>query len=993
MKDLNELNERLIKIREKVRALEPEQLEAHGMLQHSEDGNWICPECNNGTGEDGTGIEFTATNDGTYTAHCFKCGKSFDIIGIIAAHYGLSPRADFKKVMEYAAEEFKITIDSSTNKNSKGDEKKSKAESKYSKVKRDFSNMISYAQQYLAMLFTMCSTWRGLTIETLRKFRVGYFECFGRDELPYVIIPTISNCHYLARLAMTEEEIIALELTNVKRKPHFGTKDVFNLEGLQNAKADDIFFATEGEIDAMSIVQSGFNAFAFAGCQISKHQLAQLASLSVKPKVIVLFDNDEAGQQNVDKAVRKLQKLGFTAVGRNFIGTFKTEDFEVLRCKDANELLEKSPEALKNYLQTTLDDAVEELENQAHRKSEKAEQESFWKGGGPTSRELFPTCPVDVALPIGYFVREDGVYQLFKSHDPERICNAPIFVSQIQRSNQRDEMILFFVAWDIRHQDWHTFKCKMDDLTDARTFIKILCNNGVSTDMKGASRTARFLLNMKDERANTERIPEKKYFTKTGWLGDDFKEFVYPTDKDGDYYVNKANFNFDKAFDTKGSYQESRQLMRDLIYSSVTSRMVLGAVFAAPLVRPFGVRNPQIHLHAKSGSGKSAVIKAAISAFGDPRILRQTFTNTTKFLQELPAKFNDLPLWIDELQSMDRKTRATVDDQIYNYEGGLTRGRLDKNADDKPQTQFCGVRITSGEQPITTFTSGQGAKNRVIEIDFDNIISSRTAIKIHQMFNNNKKASFGHFGREYVKNLSDKFFMMDVERFYDQANLNIRYTAAVHNGFKGPKTEEAVYSLNDQFIGLIPSHIQMLALFMAALYAFAKSAFADDKEVLKYVQSTLNSDTETFVSEFHTSKISSTADRAFDGLMDIIKSKDKCFQHQAVDGKRTYSQESGNTSLGIIFNDGRVAFYNTPLKNIIKDELGFESPEAVLTGLANLGVLETGNSLVHHNQKCVSYDSLDADGQLKTYRAWMVVFKKNAEEVMRKARGQVKAAS
>lgn len=61
---------------------------------------YVCPECGNGTGSDGTGISFTG--DGLHLK-CFKCGKSFDVLDI-AGHAtgedGFVPR--FLSVCEWA---------------------------------------------------------------------------------------------------------------------------------------------------------------------------------------------------------------------------------------------------------------------------------------------------------------------------------------------------------------------------------------------------------------------------------------------------------------------------------------------------------------------------------------------------------------------------------------------------------------------------------------------------------------------------------------------------------------------------------------------------------------------------------------------------------------------------------------------------------------------------------------------------------------------------
>lgn len=42
--------------------------------------------------------------DGTLRAHCFSCGESGDVLGLIAAVRGLDPRREFRRVLEAAAD-------------------------------------------------------------------------------------------------------------------------------------------------------------------------------------------------------------------------------------------------------------------------------------------------------------------------------------------------------------------------------------------------------------------------------------------------------------------------------------------------------------------------------------------------------------------------------------------------------------------------------------------------------------------------------------------------------------------------------------------------------------------------------------------------------------------------------------------------------------------------------------------------------------------------
>ncbi len=852
-----------------------------------------------------------------------------------------------------------------------GDTEEKKMDEKTEEGK--YAKLIRLSWRYLENFVNQNGgTYRALTFETLRKFRVGYLAKMGRQNLPRVIIPTFSDNHFLARLPFEMSQLPEEIRGQVRPKQHYGQKDIFNLEDLLKASEKDIFFAVEGEFDAMSIYQVGFNAIAFSSCQISKFQKTQLEKIENKPRIIVLFDDDDAGRQNAEKAVKALKRLGFDAAA-NFLrfGNLQKEDGELVAVKDCNDALNFDAETLRARLEEITKEEGDKFQEQDEKRQRMYEIKNMYR----TSQEIFPDCPVNVVIPDGYYVREHGIFKIFKTHDPEFVCGNPVFVSRIFSSSDYTEMKVQVTIWHDRKRIWHNHILKIEEISDARTLLKKISNMRVWLDMKGATRLSKYLVEMLSLEENKERIPETSFFQKTGWLQDDFAEFVYPTDLTGNYPVMKNNFDYATAFKKHGDAKKSLEIMRLLLTSSPTSRITLGAVLAAPLVRPFGLRNPQLHLCAKSGSGKSAVIKAAMSVWGNPSQLRQTFANTQRFIEELPGKFNDLPTWIDEFQSMNKFQRQNIDDQIYNFENGITRGRLNKDAEEKPQTIFSGVRITSGEQPITNFTSGQGAKNRVIELDFGDILTPKDAIKIHKIFNSQKTATFGHFGRQMVIWLANPENVKQLENFFDKITYSIKKSAAHQNGYTGADDEETILSLSDEVVGLIPAHVQMLSLFMTAAFGFAKMAFAADKKMVDYVDYVLREDAKNFVRNFQRSKLTTMAERALPAILETRETSRDRFQHLSTDGHLVASAKS--PSLGIILTDGRVAFYPNQFRMLVK-ELGFESPDAIISGLSDAEVLDEGNSTIHKYEKCIGFTGLD---EVQANR-WLLVFKKDALKIM-----------
>ena len=507
---------------------------------------------------------------------------------------------------------------------------------------------------------------------------------------------------------------------------------------------------------------------------------------------------------------------------------------------------------------------------------------------------------------------------------------------------------------------------------------KKMCNWGAACDAKGAQRLSKYLFQMIYLEENRGKIEDISFFQKTGWLQDDFAEFAFPTGIEGKYPVFRGNFDYEAAFKERGEYEKSLALMRTLLTASVTSRLALGAAYGAPLVRPLGVRNGQLHLCPRSGIGKSALVKAVMSGYGDPALLRQTFSCSSKFFEELPAKFNDLPLWVDESESMDKFEKFDIGTQIYDYGEGLTRGRLNKDAEEKARTAFAGVRITTGEKPLTDFTSKQGAKNRIIEIDFNDVLPSKVAFKIHRMFADRRTASYGHFGRKYVEWISRPENMRALENYYDETYYKIRSLAALANGYIGKLSKDEVAGLSDEVVGLIPSHIQMLSLYYTGTYAFAKMAFAREEKFIKSIERKIDEDIDFVVHNFSQSKLTTTAERALPAILEARMTYSDRFQHITADGNLIGSLR--NPTLGIDFGDGRIGFYPAQFHNFIS-ELGFNAHE-VIRGLSDIEVLDEGNSIKHLRQKSVQITLENGETQSR----WLFVLNKDAEGTLERRR-------
>jgi hypothetical protein len=200
-----------------------------------------------------------------------------------------------------------------------------------------------------------------LTLATLKYFCCGYLDKWQPPKLRLdkmsvpttrrIIIPT-SMQHYLA-LALDSDRAKSIAIED-RAKIHAKTSGDSAIFGAKTiTKNTEYLFVTEGECDAMAIWQAyhyekGFllesmqifgvdsaetedgeiiaassisdRAYIATGGAAKIQWIAELdkicQQLEITPKIIILFDDDDAGRTNAEKHKDLLIKLGYSAITR-----------------------------------------------------------------------------------------------------------------------------------------------------------------------------------------------------------------------------------------------------------------------------------------------------------------------------------------------------------------------------------------------------------------------------------------------------------------------------------------------------------------------------------------------------------------------------------------------------------------------------------------------------------------------------------------------------
>lgn len=350
---------------QQINAISPEELAAHSVIYRAktigDQQSYVCPTCNNGTGEDATGI-VPNFQGSAWLYHCFKCDASFNNIQLLALHYSLDKHTEFKEICRRACFDFGIYLETPT----ANDVAETSEKTQLLDVIR---NDISFAQEHLEELPE--SARRGLSLDILRHFGCGFFKDWTSAQsrikgkfstpTPRLIIP--SGNHYLARLIVPIENYD--EKLRIQPKQHIGSKFPFAFDSISNTAPMNII--VEGEIDAMSIWQALHGkvpviATSGAGAYKSFIKLVKekYGNSSQKPKFLILFDPDTAGRDAAPKFANELLESGFQSV-------FHFLSNEVSKL-DANDILREQGADI-------LAADIENICNQAEREFEEIKEE------------------------------------------------------------------------------------------------------------------------------------------------------------------------------------------------------------------------------------------------------------------------------------------------------------------------------------------------------------------------------------------------------------------------------------------------------------------------------------------------------------------------------------------------------------------------------------------------------------------------------------------
>ena len=367
----------------------------------------------------------------------------------------------------------------------------------------------------------------------------------------------------------------------------------------------------------------------------------------------------------------------------------------------------------------------------------------------------------------GWTATDTGIYGTDKMGFEVVACYHTIMpVQRLVNVDTREHKVM--LAYRLSRR-WDIVIVDRNVISDSRSIIG-LSKYGIMVNSETGKALVRYLADV--EQLNYDLIPEVSSVGRLGWI----EEYGFSP------YEEELVFDGEETYRTRfESIQEhgSREAWLDCARAvrsgktpgNVIARIVLAASFASVLVGPCRCLPFFVHLWGGSETGKSLSLVLAASVWANPEIgvYIQTF-NATEVGKELGAAFcNSLPLIIDELQLV-KDNRKDFDRMIYQLSEGVGRARGRKQGGLQKTPTWRNCVITTGEFPIISANSGEGAVNRTIEVDchdtklFDE--PKKTATSLY--------ANYGFAGREFVDHLMEDGVIERVQKLQEDLQKAIK---------------------------------------------------------------------------------------------------------------------------------------------------------------------------------------------------------------------------
>lgn len=325
------------------------------------------------------------------------------------------------------------------------------------------------------------------------------------------------------------------------------------------------------------------------------------------------------------------------------------------------------------------------------------------------------------------------------------VCPSPVVISRrfenVDTGSEKVEISFF------RNHRWKRFTAARSAVFNKSSLIAY-ADSGLPVSSANSVDLVGYLLDY--ENTNIKSIPLLRATERLGWLSDT-AFFPYTSDSDVCFETDfKETDEIYRNLTERGSFDLWMEKSTK-VRQNPFGRFVMAASFASVLLEPLNHRVFFVNLWHDSKSGKTAVIKLAASAWGNPLKIMGSFNATAVGMERCADTLRHIMYGLDERQLVNEK-RLSIGQIVYGLSNGFGRIRGNKEGGIQDVTSWRNIILSSGEEPLISEDTHDGINTRVLELHGQPIIDEEFGKEVHIVSEKN----YGFAGRRFVEYLCKK---------------------------------------------------------------------------------------------------------------------------------------------------------------------------------------------------------------------------------------------
>ncbi len=344
-------------------------------------------------------------------------------------------------------------------------------------------------------------------------------------------------------------------------------------------------------------------------------------------------------------------------------------------------------------------------------------------------------APRDATVPIGWQLTDEGVETSPGTEDGNSVSISP---EPIVIAGKVIDKVKGTISLEIAWKSGEKWKRQIVDrgvIANSRSIVD-LASHGFPVNSNNAKQLVQYLADF--ETANNSLFPETDVTNHLGWHGEAGKELfllgnllILPNGKPIKTARNRGKSKAPLVF--AGADEGDEQVadgfhwngqLKDwldaveAIANLAKACLAVIASLAAPLLRLFNCPNFVVSYDGPSTLGKSTILFVAASVWGrpgegrEPDLAMFSWHSTQVSTGRRCGVLNHLPYIVDDTRVADPSYVATA---VYEFVSGRDKGRGTKTGMARTAT-WNTVMVSSGESPITSFSTDDGVRARVLQL-------------------------------------------------------------------------------------------------------------------------------------------------------------------------------------------------------------------------------------------------------------------------------------